>query len=64
MRVEVAPSGDQIKLVLGADAELVNLIDGLEFALEVLKNAVDSGISKTAATGWRLVDRGSRQFNG
>ena len=56
MRVEVAPYRDEITLVLGGDAELVNLIAGLEFAVAVLKNAVDSPISKTAATGWRLVD--------
>jgi hypothetical protein len=45
IRFQLEPEGDEVALLLGGDIELKCLIDGLQFALEVLKESQDGGTS-------------------
>jgi hypothetical protein len=49
MRID-ARDGD-VAVVFGGDAELENLIDGLLFAAEVLRNSVDGGTTASMHAG-------------
>lgn len=46
MRVQVAPDGRTVLMTFGGDAELDNLISGLEFALDVLKASRTGGTAE------------------
>jgi hypothetical protein len=57
MRVEVPQRRDEVALIFGGDAELGNLIDALEFALDVLRDSAGDGTFDDRPTiGSRSVD--------
>jgi len=56
MTVDVAPDGDSLSLVFGGDAELENLIEGLQFAIDVLKESREHGtVDNLPKSGSRTV---------
>lgn len=57
MTVDGAPNRESVSLVFGGDAELENLIAGLEFAVEVLKESREHGtIDNLPKSGSRTVE--------